>query len=142
MRAVDHIYDEFKQNFYPGESVFCIVPTNQYPEGERTEGFIREKIRLMDSQRYLVSLLGSGKDSDAYVDPENVFRDRKAFTKQMLRPFLKNALHRESWTGAPWKVKSKLAEQYKIRQDVPRELTYEHQVAMRKAAAEAKKGMS
>lgn len=78
-------------------------------------------------------------DEEALVDDEHISRDRKAFTKQRLRSFLKNALTREAWNGAPWLVKKKLAEEYHIDTQVPFEVTQEHQQAQRKAVLAAKK---
>ena len=67
-------------------------------------------------------------------------RDRKTFTKQRLRSFLKNTVSREAWTGAPWTVKAKIAEEYRINTEIPTHLRYENQVAQRKANISQKRG--
>ena len=89
--------------------------------------------------RYFVSLIGR-PDEEALVDEEHITRDRKTFTKQMLRSFLRNSVHRDAWTGAPWLVKVKLAHEYRINTDIPMHLRYEHQVAQRKVNLNLKKG--
>ena len=89
--------------------------------------------------RYFVSLTGR-PDEEALVDEEHIARDRKTFTKQMLRSFLRNSVHRDAWTGAPWLVKGKLAHDYRINTEIPLHLRYEHQVAQRKVNLNIKKG--
>ena len=70
----------------------------------------------------------------ALVDDEHISRERKTFTKQRLKSFLKNSITRETWTGAPWLVKQKLAEEYHIRTEIPSHLTQEFQVKQRKVS--------
>ena len=116
--------------------------------GERLEGNVREKAKFLGKTRedgstrsftrYNVSLTGR-PDEEALVDDEHIFRDRRVFTKQRLRSFLKNTLHREAWNGAPWLVKEHIAADYHINTKVPYEITQEHQQAQRKAVLAAKK---
>lgn len=89
--------------------------------------------------RYFVCLADRPSE-EALVDEEHVVRDRKTFTKQRLRSFLKNTVSREAWTGAPWTVKAKIAEEYRINTDIPSHLRYENQVAQRKANISQKRG--
>ena len=58
----------------------------------------------------------------------------------MLRSFLKNTVVRESWSGAPWTVKPRIADEYGINSEIPPHLRYDHQVAQRKANLGVKKG--
>lgn len=102
-------------------------------DGEQLEGVIREKakfpmIRGPDGQvqraafsRYFVTL-NSTPAKEALLDDKHVRRDRKVFTKQNLRSFLKNSLQRESWIGAPWLVKEHLAIQYRLPMEIPAHL--------------------
>ena len=118
---------------------------------ERLNGILREKTKFPDIftprgdmlrkafARYFVTLTDR-EDHEALVDEEHIVRDRKSFTKQMLRSFLKNSVSREAWTGAPWLVKEKIANEYRINTEVPMHLRYEHQVAQRKTALNTKKG--
>lgn len=82
------IYDEFKADYYPGESV-----TIQLVTGERLTGIVRDKARLGSKvlpdgtltqpySRYSTSIDGR-PDEEAVVDSEHIFRDRKIFTKSV-----------------------------------------------------------
>ena len=137
---------EFKQDFYPGESVTVILDN-----GDRLNGHVREKTKFPELvradgtterkafARYFVCLADRPSE-EALVDEEHVVRDRKTFTKQRLRSFLKNTVIREAWTGAPWTVKPKIAEEYRINTEIPNNLRYENQVAQRKANISHKRG--
>lgn len=74
------------------------------------------------------------------MDEEHIVRDRRTFTKQMLRSYIKNTVNREAWTGAPWIVKQNIAEEYRISTEVPGHLRYENKVAERKAHSSLRKG--
>lgn len=76
-------------------------------------------------------------DEEAYLDQERITRDRKSFTKLMLRGFIKNNVTRESWAGAPWLVKPAVAGDYKIPTEVPKHLHYGAKVAEKKAMKKA-----
>ena len=114
----------------------------------RLHGLIREKANFPEQRyndgtiktppyaRYLVQVLDRPGE-EALLDQDHITRDRKAFTKQMLRAFIKNTVTRESWNGAPWLVKPALAAQYKISTDVPKDLQYGARVAEKKAMKRA-----
>lgn len=97
------------------------------------QGVIREKakfpmIRAADGSvqrepfsRYFVQISGNTHE-EALTDDKHVRRDRKVFTKQNLRSFLKNSLQREAWTGAPWLVKEHLAIHYRLPMEIPAHL--------------------
>ncbi|KAI5863242.1 hypothetical protein GGS23DRAFT_60200 [Durotheca rogersii] len=134
---VDMIYDEFKADYYPGEAV-----TIQLPDGQRLTGVVRDKSRLGSKvlpdgtltqpySRYCTSIDGRPND-DAVVDSEHIYRDRKIFTKSVLRSFIKKTVTRETWTGAPWLVKHDVAAQYHIDTRVPPHLRYDSKVLERK----------
>lgn len=55
----------------------------------------------------------------------------------MLRGFIKNNVTREAWTGAPWLVKSSIADEYKISTEVPKHLQYGSRIAEKKAMKKA-----
>lgn len=74
------------------------------------------------------------------MDEEHIVRDRRTFTKQMLRSYIKNTVNREAWNGAPWIVKQNVAEEYRISTEVPAHLRYENKVAERKAQTSLRKG--
>lgn len=86
--------------------------------------------------RYLVKVSDSANE-EALLDQEHITRDRKTFTKQMLRAFIKNNVTRESWSGAPWLVKQSIADDYRIPTEVPKHLQYGAKVAEKKAMKKA-----
>jgi hypothetical protein len=122
------VFEEFKKDFFPGEEV-----TVTFDDGEQIDGVIREKakfpmIRGPDGavqrpafSRYFVRL-SEDFDREALVDDKHLRRDRKIFTKQNLRSFLKNSLQREAWIGAPWLVKEHLAIEYRLPMEIPSHL--------------------
>jgi hypothetical protein len=141
---VDLIFDEFRADYYPGEAVTVHVIT-----GERLTGVVRDKTRfgsklLPDGtmapgfSRYFVSL-DNRPNEEAVVDDAHITRDRKIFTKQVLRSFIKKTVTREAWTGAPWLVKPDVAMQFHIDTRVPPHLRYECKAAERKQKAQAQK---
>ncbi|KGY15577.1 hypothetical protein PABG_11570 [Paracoccidioides brasiliensis Pb03] len=114
------------------------------PTGSRLQGIVREKARFPElvnedgtierraSSRYLVKLVNRHNE-EALLDDEHLVRDRKIFTKQMLRSFIKNTVTRESWTGAPWLVKPHIAEEYRIDTEIPKHLQYGNKIGGKKA---------
>jgi hypothetical protein len=140
-----NICQEFKLDFYPGENV-----TIHINNGERFLGVIRDKakfpgtlnpdgsVQLEAFVRYFVRLINR-PDEEALVDAQHMHRDRRHFSKQILRSFLKNSVHREPWTGAPWQVKDELAKHYRIATQVPTHLTYDYIVAHRKTNNDTKR---
>lgn len=135
----------FKEDFFPGERVTVILD-----DGEKAVGVIRDKasfpkivrpdgsIEREAMSRYLVRVpqLNPG---EVLVDNKQIFRDRRAFSKQVLRSFLKNTLYRESWSGAPWIVKYEIAQIYHIDTAIPLRLQQESITAEKKAMAALKK---
>ncbi|KAI9803308.1 MAG: hypothetical protein M1825_002099 [Sarcosagium campestre] len=143
---VDWIFDEFKQDFYPGETVTVLVAS-----GQRLNGIVREKTRFTEIRgvdgfverrgfsRYFVALINRPEE-EALVDDDHIMRDRKAFTKQILRSYIKNTVTRESWTGAPWLVKDHIAKKFRIETEVPSHLRQESKIAEKKAQLAQKRG--
>lgn len=142
---VDHVFEEFKLDFYPGESVTVMLD-----DGDRLNGQIREKTKFPELvapngaierkafARYFVRLTNR-PDEEALVDQEHIVRDRKTFTKQRLRSFIKNTVTREPWTGAPWLVKTKIAKQYRINSEIPNHLKHDNQILQRRSHLSTKK---
>lgn len=134
---VDMIYEEFKNEYYPSEAV-----TVEVAGGDRLHGTVRDKTRfgarslpdgtLVPSfSRYFVSLTNR-PDEEAVVDDRHISRDRRIFTKSVLRSFIKKTVTREAWNGAPWLVKPDVAEYYHIDTRVPPHLRYDNKLLERK----------
>ncbi|KAI1358498.1 ATP-utilizing chromatin assembly and remodelling N-terminal-domain-containing protein [Xylaria arbuscula] len=143
---VDMIYEEFKTDYYPGEAV-----TIQLVTGERLTGIVRDKARLGSKvlpdgtltqpySRYSTSIDGRPEE-EAVVDSEHIFRDRKIFTKSVLRSFIKKTVTREAWNGAPWLVKHDVAAQYHIDTRVPPHLRYDNKLLERKQQQAQKRAL-
>lgn len=144
---VDLIYEEFRMDYYPNEAVTVHVIT-----GERLTGIVRDKTRFGSKQladgtvtpsfsRYFVSL-DNRPNEEAVVDDAHITRDRKIFTKQVLRSFIKKTVTREAWTGAPWLVRPNIAAEYHIDTRVPPHLRQESKAAERKQSQAQKKAAS
>ncbi|RMZ90741.1 hypothetical protein DV736_g2038, partial [Chaetothyriales sp. CBS 134916] len=142
---VDEVFDDFKNDFYPGEIVTVVLD-----DGQRLNGRVRDKAKFAAAlhadgtvkrkafSRYFVRLVDR-PDEEALVDDEHIVRDRKTFTKQMLRSFIKNCVHRESWNGAPWLVKQNVADELHIPTEVPAHLQHGYKLAERKAQRRAER---
>ncbi|KAI9211016.1 hypothetical protein DS838_004093 [Geotrichum bryndzae] len=119
---VDDVYNQFKHEFFPGEVAIAKV------NDQRINVTIREKAK------FNAISLPSGEVRPAYckcrveynatgeesiIDESQLTRDRKFFTKIILRTFIKYSVHRESWAGAPWLVKDEYALRYRIDQNIP-----------------------
>jgi hypothetical protein len=142
-RSFVDVLQDFKQDFYPGEQVATVLEDNT-----RLHGIIRDKmnfprqfyadggVKAEAYARYLVRILDRPNE-EALLDQDHITRDRKTFSKQMLRAFIKNNVTRESWSGAPWLVKPSIAEEYKIETEVPKQLQYGARVAEKKAMKKA-----
>jgi hypothetical protein len=136
---VEEVFNEFKNDFYPGELVTIFLE-----DGSRFNGRVRDKARFAEIRspggtmvrdafsRYFVRLIDRPRE-EALVDDNHIFRDRKVFTKQMLRSFIKNTVSREGWNGAPWIVKPEIAERFRIDTTVPPHLLYSSKAAAKKA---------
>ncbi|KAH7041322.1 uncharacterized protein B0I36DRAFT_21938 [Microdochium trichocladiopsis] len=143
---VDTIYDEFRHDYYPGEAV-----TIELVSGKRCTGIVRDKSRMGSKvlpdgtitqpySRYFTSIDGKPGE-EAVVDDLHIYRERKVFTKQVLRSFIKKTVTREAWTGAPWLVKHDVAAKYHIDTRVPPHLRYDNKLLERKQHQLQKKGM-
>ncbi|KAF3360738.1 Ankyrin repeat, PH and SEC7 domain containing protein secG [Verticillium dahliae VDG1] len=134
---VDMVFEDFRSDYYPGEAV-----TVKLTNGERLQGSVREKTRfghkvLPDgtirppSTKYFVSI-DDREDAEAVVDDSHIFRDRKIFTKAVLRSFIKRTVTREAWNGAPWLVNHDYAQEYHIDTRIPAHLLYDNKLLERK----------
>ncbi|KAM0334419.1 hypothetical protein ACHAQA_001445 [Verticillium albo-atrum] len=134
---VDMVFEDFRSDYYPGEAV-----TVKLVNGERLQGSVREKTRfghkvLPDgtikppNTKYFVSI-DEREDFEAVVDDSHIFRDRKIFTKAVLRSFIKRTVTREAWNGAPWLVNHDYAQEYHIDTRIPTNLLYDNKLLERK----------
>lgn len=125
---VSMVFEEFRNDFFPGEEVNVTLEG-----GDQFDGIIREKAKFPELRspnggiqraafsRYFVKINNIHGD-EALLDDKHIKRDRRVFTKQNLRSFLKNSLQREHWAGAPWLVKESIARHYRLPMEIPAHL--------------------
>ncbi|TKX27120.1 hypothetical protein C1H76_0594 [Elsinoe australis] len=127
---VTNVYEEFRNDYFPGEEM-----TLALDDGESMEGVVREKANFPELRnpdgtiqrpafsRYFVKIKDS--QEEALLDGQHMKRGRNTFTKANIKSFLKNSLQREAWSGAPWLVKEQLAQHYRLPMTIPAHLTQE-----------------
>jgi len=125
---------------------------------DKTEGLVREKVSFGATKSsagviikqpyssYTVKLVNRG-GKDIVINGMDLQRDRKIFTKAMLRAFIKNTVQRDAWNGAPWLVKDQFAKKFCIDQNVPKHLQRGTTASERKAVlayrkAQQEKGLA
>ncbi|CDK27302.1 unnamed protein product [Kuraishia capsulata CBS 1993] len=127
-QLVDEVYNQFKRDFFPGD--FVIVKLLGVIGSEKARGYVREKARfnaitLPDGEvrkgycSYRVTLLD---ENEITVNENQLSRERNSFTKWHVKTFLKLTLTRGNRVGAPWIVRDKYAEQYRIPTEYPENL--------------------
>lgn len=83
------------------------------------------------SYTYIMQMEPNGEELTRYKASE-LQRDRRVYSKLILKQFLRNSTSREPWVGAPWMVKDHLAKRY----DIPTKMS---EARSREAAMAAKK---
>lgn len=142
---VNEVYNHFKKDFFPGEHIIAITDN-----GERLEGTIREKVSFPPAydrdggvvrpalSNYFVKLR-TGLENEAFFDDHHITRDRKLFSKLLLRSFLKHSISREAHHNAVWTVKENIALEYKIPTELPPHLQPHVIAEQKKLLAQQKK---
>lgn len=125
-QVVDTVYSAFKNEFFPGETVF--IKGSAMNDGTDTstkyKGTVKEKIQYSNplETKYLVVRQSDGKQ--AIVTHELIFRDRNHYTKWLIKTFIKLTMSRSHKVGAPWVVKTKFAKKYRIPEEYPEDLIH------------------
>ncbi|KAF2803453.1 uncharacterized protein BDZ99DRAFT_526382 [Mytilinidion resinicola] len=137
---VNVVFERFREDYMVGDRV--VVEEH----GSRLHGQIRDitdpnpsskfNDGTSDSSKpilYYISL-NTSNDETTKLGCKEFSRDRNYYSKLLLKSFLRNAVSRENWAGAPWLVKEKLATQYGIDTQVPETKTRDAVMAAKKAA--------
>jgi hypothetical protein len=82
---------------------------------------------------YVINMEDNGEEVTRYKASE-LQRDRRVYSKLVLKQFLRSAVSREAWNGAPWMVKDRLAKRYNIPTKIPEAKTRDAVMAAKKAA--------
>lgn len=93
-------------------------------------GQLDESVR---SYAYVITMDDNGEVITKYKTSE-LQRDRKVYSKLILKQFLRNAVKREPWIGAPWMVRDSLAKRFDIPTKIPDNKTRDALLAQKKAA--------
>ncbi|KAH3682098.1 hypothetical protein WICPIJ_006934 [Wickerhamomyces pijperi] len=136
-QLVDYVYTEFKNDYYPGETVYVRPNKNNKDlklstSGGKLKCIIREKtlfngLTLPDgttkSSYAKYSLVSVDNQSQKIIcGDDEIFRDRNQFTKTFARTFIKLCMTKySSKIGAPWIVKQEYADRYRIPTELPAE---------------------
>ncbi|CAN9338261.1 unnamed protein product [Alternaria alternata] len=147
---VNDVYDHFKEQFMLGDRV-SVEGDHSRRFGKITEITDNSRLHSMftgqsmdDSIRsytYVVTMEDGGETVTKYKASE-LQRDRKTYSKLILKAFLRNALKRESWIGAPWMVKDSLAKRYDIPTKLPDKKTRDALLAAKRAANAVPNGVT
>ncbi|KAG7663885.1 uncharacterized protein J8A68_002573 [[Candida] subhashii] len=144
-QLVDKVYSVFKNDYFPGETIYIKGLEKSDPlhrdiehnssgssssssgsgsGSSKQRGIIREKVQYGQTAqtKYLVVRLNDNQQ--AIVTNENISRDRNHFTKWLIKTFIKLTMSRSHKVGAPWVVKTKYAEKYRIPQTYPEDLKH------------------
>ena len=120
-QLVDQVYHTFKNDYFPGETVYLKGLDKKEPLG-RLRGIIREKVQYGENQPTKYLVVRSSDKYQAIVTQEVISRDRNQFTKWLIKTFIKLTMTRSHKVGAPWVVKSTFAKQYGIPTTYPEDL--------------------
>ncbi|KAI1554963.1 glycosyltransferase family 57 protein [Pyrenophora tritici-repentis] len=137
---VNDVYDHFKEQFMLQDRVFLegdsrrfgvitAITDNSRLHSMFTGQSMDDSIR---SYTYVITMEDSGETITKYKASE-LQRDRKVYSKLLLKSFLRNALKREDWVGAPWMVKDSLAKRYDIPTKFPENKTRQDVLDEKKA---------
>ncbi|OJD36202.1 ddt domain protein [Diplodia corticola] len=132
---VTRVHADLKDDYYPGEHVIAQIDESA---DKRQPGVIRDKITFSPSvdirshptlhqpplSRYFVTVQHEdGQSNDMLLDSKRLSRDRRTYSRSILRSFIRNIAHSENYKGAPWQVKPELVQQFKLPEKVPYALT-------------------
>lgn len=82
---------------------------------------------------YHITLEDTGDRITKYKASE-LQRDRKTYSKLVLKQFLRGSITRDTWNGAPWTIKDHLAKRYDISTKMPDAKSRDAVLAAKKAA--------
>ncbi|KAI8942254.1 hypothetical protein NX059_000335 [Plenodomus lindquistii] len=138
---VNAVHDHFKEEFFKDE-VVTVEDNNSVRRRGVVTGFTdNPQMHPMYHGQMLTSTGYTGFIITLDDTKENVIkhkgselqRERKTYSKLILKQYLRATVKRESWIGAPWMVKSSLAKRYEISTKVPDHKTQAAIAAQRQA---------
>ncbi|KAF2875114.1 ALG6, ALG8 glycosyltransferase family-domain-containing protein [Massariosphaeria phaeospora] len=140
---VNNVFDHFREHYTVGDRVYIehengrkygVISQMQDTSGLHSvftgEAAEDHEIR---SFTYYITLDEGGEPVTRYKASE-LQRDRRIYSKLVLKQFLRSAVTREPWNGAPWMVKDHLAKRYSIPTRIPEAKTRDAVMAAKKAS--------
>ncbi|KAF7732000.1 hypothetical protein EC973_007105 [Apophysomyces ossiformis] len=132
--VVDDVYNYFLERYTPGEIVSCmwddgimynarildVYPANEDKKanGSKTSTSIEMKYKVQ-----LIDEFSEGiEDCIKTAEKSDLKRDRLAYSKNLLKKFIRECTTRDSYIGAPWLINPLVAEKYNIDTTLPYEL--------------------
>jgi DDT domain len=92
--------------------------------------------------KYTVSLRSPKNAEPSLFESKDITRDRRSFSKNLIRSFLRDSLTKGAWHGAPWVVKDRLARELDLPLEVPLHLQQSTKLAEKRALARQRKAVS
>jgi hypothetical protein len=92
--------------------------------------------------KYAVSLRSPKNEEPSLFESKDITRDRRNFSKNLVRSFLRDSLSKGAWHGAPWVVKDRLAKELDLPLDIPLHLQQSTKLAEKRALARQRKAIS
>ncbi|ORY95624.1 ATP-utilizing chromatin assembly and remodelling N-terminal-domain-containing protein [Syncephalastrum racemosum] len=134
---VDDVYNHHLERYTPGEIINCLwddgvvynarildIETTPSDDHKGTNG--KAASTEPSDTRYRVQLIDDNneglEDFIMTVTKNEIKRDRLAFSKNLLKKYLKESMGKDTYIGAPWIVKPALAEKFGIKTDLPADL--------------------
>ncbi|KAF2852587.1 glycosyltransferase family 57 protein [Plenodomus tracheiphilus IPT5] len=147
---VNAVFDHFKEEYFQDEMVTIEDGNNARRHGIITGFTDNNQLNAMYHGQMLTNAGYSGyiitmddtKETVVKHKAAELQRERKSYSKLILKQYLRASIKRESWIGAPWMVKSSLAKVYEISTKVPDHKTQAAVAAQRQAMINHANGTS
>ncbi|KAH9867772.1 hypothetical protein IAQ61_007076 [Plenodomus lingam] len=124
---VNAVYDHFKEEFFQDEVVTVEDGNNVRRRGVVTGFTDNNQVHTMYHGQMLTNAgyvgyiitMDDTKETVIKHKGADLQRDKKTYSKLILKQYLRATIKRDSWIGAPWMVKSTLAKLYNIPTKAP-----------------------
>ncbi|KAJ4294065.1 glycosyl transferase [Kalmusia sp. IMI 367209] len=139
---VNQVYDHFREHYMVGDRVAVDTEAGKrygviknMTDTSRLHNMFNGQINddMFRSYTYIMQMEPNGEELTRYKASE-LQRDRRVYSKIILKQFLRSSTSRDAWVGAPWMVKDHLAKRYNIPTKIPDAKSREAVIAAKKAA--------
>ncbi|KAI8098498.1 ATP-utilizing chromatin assembly and remodelling N-terminal-domain-containing protein [Halteromyces radiatus] len=123
--VVDYVYNYFVDRYVAGEQLECLWDDGILYTAKVLEAPPLDE-QINDEVEYKMQLLDEDFEGiDDYIQSvprKDIKRDRLAFSKNLLKKFLREATTKETYMGAPWIVNDQFAKRFDIDTTLPSDL--------------------